>query len=209
MKRGQKRQLLTQLYQQGYDPKTAKDWLTSQECIDKYGNTISIGKGYRYQIWREIKQGKLTPEKESSESKEPMKKAPLKIEVTGEPTPPEQLKIIRAGEGITPTAQGMLTGEQMSGFWKSISYNYPEKHRWDDGANKFLGAIWAPLFNKWVSASSENFLLGFAIICTIIIVLKPTILSVRDWQASKKKKEGGKSRKEKLKEQEKEVLKTN
>jgi len=83
-----------------------------------------------------------------------------------------------------------MTAEQMCGLWTSIGYNLPEKHRWEEGANKFLGAVWAPVFNKWIQASSENFLLGFAIICTIIIVLKPIIMSVRDWQATRKKERG-------------------
>jgi len=192
MKRGRKKQVILELFQQGYDPKTVMEYLKGAEAQQKYGK-ISASKGYIYPLYKEFKEGKITVQKPSEvrTEREPMKKAPLKISVTGEKTPPEQLQIIQAGEGITPQQQ-MLTGEQMSGFWQSIAYNYPEKHRWDDGANKFLGAIWAPVFNKWISASSENFLLGFAIICTIIIVLKPTILSIRDWQESRKKK-GGKT----------------
>jgi len=214
VKRGKKRQILTQLYKNGYDPKTAQDYLKTPEAKAKYGD-IKISRGFYYNVYKEVKQGTVTSDTRVGESKSPEavktslgEKTPLKISVTGEPTPPEQLKIIQAGEGIQPQQQ-MLTGEQMSGFWQSIAYNYPEKHRWDDGANKFLGAVWAPVFNKWVSASSENFLLGFAVICTVIVVLKPTIMSIRDWQASKKSKESGTPLQKRVKRSEKEALKTN
>lgn len=138
-----------------------------------------------------------------SEGKKEPPKPPLQIQVTGEPTPPQQLQFITTPTGVIqqPTAQ-LITQEHMGWLWKSVATNYPQKYRWDDKASEFLGAVWFTIVNKWIQASSENWLLGFAVLCTIIVVLRPTILTLKEYM--EKRKIGGKTKRQKQKEKESE-----
>lgn len=200
VKRGKKSAILQQLYKQGYDPKTAQNYIESAEGQTKYPN-LKISRSKYYVEYKKHQKGTLTTAtgegKEALEgSTEGVKPSPsqtLQIEVGGEPTPLTQLDIIHADGAPAIGADGqvipqLMTGDQLSGLFKAAKENYPEKYRWSNQADGLLGAVWSPIYNKWIAASNENFLLGFAIICTLLIIVRPTILTVIDWNTERKER---------------------
>lgn len=211
MKRGQKRALLLNLYQQGYDPKTAKAWLQSQACIDKYGQQLTIGKPYMYSTYKKYKQGQITAQtpSEGTGTDKPMKKEPLTIKIEGKPTPPEQLKIIQPAGATQITGQA-INAENVASLFKCANVAYPEKfhERLDKGAD-VLGALGCQIINKYLQASSENMMLGIFVFAIALVYIYPTVITIRDWSAKKKKsKESEKPLIKRGKQAEKKALKT-
>lgn len=187
-KTARKRQILYQLYNEGYDPKTAQAYIKSPEGQQRYHN-VKIGRSKYYTDYKKWQQqkGTITTPTESPEGTgtvKPMKEAPLQIDVTGKPTPLEQLQVIQPVGAIDaagiPTPQ-LMQGTHIAAMFESLKGNYPEKYRWEKAGSDGLGNAWAPIINKWISASSENFLLGFACICTFLVVGIPSLRMLFEW----------------------------
>lgn len=199
VKRGKKSAILQALFKQGYTAKTAKNYIESPEGHAKYPN-LKISRSKYYVEYQKHKKGTVTTGDQTGEvGKEAQvpvtspSTSPLQIKVGGEETPLQQLNIITPEGAPTIGADGqvvpqLMTGSQLSGLFKAAKENYPKKYQWSNDADGLLGAVWAPIYNKWIAASSENFLLGFAVICTLLIVVRPTILTIKDWSDQRKER---------------------
>lgn len=208
-KRGKKSAILQQLYKQDYNNKTAQNYIESPQGKQQHPQVYigakdpnhPISRSKYYSEYQKYKKGTVTtgdPTREvGKEAQVPVTSpstSPLKIQVGGEETPLQQLNIIHPEGAPAIGADGqvvpqLMTGDQFSGFFTAIKENYPEKYQWSERADKLLGAAWAPVINRWIQASSENFLLGFAIVCTLGIIIRPTILSIKDWSDERKRRE--------------------